>query len=117
MKDAVAQQTAYLDKADEIVGAYIKNLGDKVGELSDPAAQGKHFAAIQSELVKAFPDYAFPDLVGYSVYGSAQQKLSKSARQTQILRAPRESDFAGGEFFPPMGDGRLPQTVDGRPMN
>jgi hypothetical protein len=52
MKDAVAQQTAYLDKADEIVGAYIKNLGDKVGELSDPAAQGKHFAAYKASLSK-----------------------------------------------------------------
>jgi glyoxylase-like metal-dependent hydrolase (beta-lactamase superfamily II) len=75
--EAVAQQTAYLDKADEVVSAYIKGLGDKVGELSDPAKQGAHFGAIQAEMVKAFPNYSFPDLVGYSVYGLVQQKLKK----------------------------------------
>jgi glyoxylase-like metal-dependent hydrolase (beta-lactamase superfamily II) len=75
--EAVAQQTAYLDKADEVVTAYIAGLGDKVTELSDPAKQGAHFGAIQAEMVKAFPDYKFGDLVGYSVYGLVQQKLAK----------------------------------------
>ncbi|SNT15856.1 Glyoxylase, beta-lactamase superfamily II [Noviherbaspirillum humi] len=72
---AVAQQTAYLDKADAIVGAYIRRLGDKAPELVDPAKQGAHHAAIQAEFVKAFPDYAMPDLIGYSIYGLVQQKL------------------------------------------
>jgi glyoxylase-like metal-dependent hydrolase (beta-lactamase superfamily II) len=75
--EAVAQQTAYLDKVDEVVNAYIEGLGDKVTELSDPAKQGAHFGAIQAEMVKSFPDYKFADLVGYSVYGLVQQKLAK----------------------------------------
>lgn len=74
---AVAEETAYLDTADAIVDAYIKGLGNKRGELSDPARQRAHHAAIQAEFVKAFPGYAFPDLVGYSVYGLVQQKLAK----------------------------------------
>jgi glyoxylase-like metal-dependent hydrolase (beta-lactamase superfamily II) len=77
MAEAVAQQTTYLDKADEVVNAYIEGLGDKVTELSDPAKQGPHFGAIQAEMVKAYPNYAFPELVGYSVYGLVQQKLAK----------------------------------------
>ncbi|MBC7799572.1 MAG: MBL fold metallo-hydrolase [Gemmatimonadaceae bacterium] len=75
--EAVAQQTAYLDKADEIVERYVEALGDRASELSDSTKQAAHYAAIQAEFVRAFPDYAFPDLVGYSVYGLVQQKLDK----------------------------------------
>lgn len=74
--EAVAQQTAYLDIADKIVGDYIAGLGDKVAELSDPALQGAHYGAIQAKFVEAFPDYALPDLVGFSVYGLVGQKLA-----------------------------------------
>lgn len=74
--EAVAQQTAYLDAADKIVSDYIAGLGDKVSELSDPALQGAHYGAIQAELAKAFPTYAMPELVGYSVYGLVGQKLA-----------------------------------------
>jgi glyoxylase-like metal-dependent hydrolase (beta-lactamase superfamily II) len=72
----VVQQTAYLTKADAVVDAYIASLGDKKAELLDPAKQGAHHAAIQAELVKAFPSYAMADLVSYSVYGLVQQKLA-----------------------------------------
>ncbi len=75
VKQAVAEESAYLDKADAIVDAYIKGLGEQSAELSDPAKQGAHYQAIQAEFVKAFPDYAFPDLVGYSIYGLVQQKI------------------------------------------
>lgn len=75
VQQAVAEQIAYLDKADAIVTDYVKGLGDRSAELSEPAKQGAHYKAIQAELAKAFPDYAMPDLVGYSVYGLAQQKL------------------------------------------
>lgn len=76
VKQAVAQQIAYLDKANAIVDRYIGSLGDKKTELSDPTQQGLHYAAIQAEFVKAFPDYAMPDLIGYSIYGLVQQKLA-----------------------------------------
>lgn len=76
VKDAVAQEIAYLDKADAIVDDYVKGLAGKLGELSDPKQQGRHYQAIQAELAKAFPDYALPDLVGYSVYGLVEQKLA-----------------------------------------
>ena len=71
---AVADQIAYLEKADEIVTDYIASLGDKQAELSGPDA-GKHYAAIQAELEQAFPDYAFPDMIGFSVYGLVNAKL------------------------------------------
>lgn len=56
VKQAVAQEIVYLDKANAVVTAYVKALGDKSAELSDPAKQGDHYKAIQGELAKAFPD-------------------------------------------------------------
>ncbi|MBE3659193.1 MBL fold metallo-hydrolase [Vibrio navarrensis] len=75
VNQAVAQQTAYLDKANAIVDDYINELGTNVDELANPTKQAAHFAAIQSEFAKAYPDYAMADLIGYSVYGLVQQKL------------------------------------------
>ncbi len=79
VRDAVAQEIAYLEQADRIVDRYIQQLGSRAAELKDPQKQGGHYAAIQAEFVKAFPDYSFPDLVGYSVYGLVQQKLSQQS--------------------------------------
>ena len=75
VKQAVAEQTAYLDKADQIVGAYVAQLDSRAGELRDPAQQQRHHQALQAEFVRAFPDYAMPDLVGYSVYGLLASKV------------------------------------------
>jgi glyoxylase-like metal-dependent hydrolase (beta-lactamase superfamily II) len=71
---AVADQIAYLEKADQIVTDYVAGLGDKKSELSSDKA-GEHYAAIQAELEQAFPDYAFPDMIGFSVYGLVNSKL------------------------------------------
>ena len=71
---AVADQIAYLQKADQIVTDYVAGLGDKTSELSSDKA-GEHYAAIQAELEKAFPDYAFPDMISFSVYGLVNSKL------------------------------------------
>lgn len=79
VRQAVEQQIAYLDKVDEIVGGYVQRLGEKRSELADPALQKAHFKAIQKEVANAFPTYAFPDMVGYSVYGLALQKVKSQA--------------------------------------
>jgi glyoxylase-like metal-dependent hydrolase (beta-lactamase superfamily II) len=71
---AVADQIAYLQKADQIVTDYVAGLGDKTSELSSDKA-GEHYAAIQAELAEAFPDYAFPDMIAFSVYGLVNSKL------------------------------------------
>ncbi len=55
-------------EADQIVTAYVAGLGDRAAAL-DGAAAGEHYAAIQAEMEQAFPDYAFPDMIGFSVYG------------------------------------------------
>ena len=73
---AVAEQTAYLTRSEAIVDNYIASLGDKKAELLDPAKQGTHHANIQAAVAQAFPGYAMPELVGYSVYGLVQQKLA-----------------------------------------
>ena len=73
---AVAEQTAYLERADAVIQGYIQRLGSKAAELADPARQAAHYQAIQAEMVQAFPTYAMPELVGYSVYGLVQQKLA-----------------------------------------
>jgi glyoxylase-like metal-dependent hydrolase (beta-lactamase superfamily II) len=71
---AVADQIAYLQKADQIVTDYVAGLGDKKTELSGPEA-GQHYAAIQEHLAEAFPDYAFPNMISFSVYGLVNSKL------------------------------------------
>lgn len=80
VQQAVVEQTAYLAKAEAIVDGYLARLGGRRAELADPARQGAHHAAIQAEMAAAFPGYAFPDLVGYSVYGLVQQKLAQQAQ-------------------------------------
>lgn len=80
VQQAVSEQTAYLTKAEAIVDGYLVRLGSRRAELADPARQGAHHAAIQAEMAAAFPGYAFPDLVGYSIYGLVQQKLAQQAQ-------------------------------------
>src|SRR5215207_6156929 len=46
---AVADQIAYLERADQIVTDYVAGLGERADELSGPDA-GEHYAAIQAEL-------------------------------------------------------------------
>jgi glyoxylase-like metal-dependent hydrolase (beta-lactamase superfamily II) len=74
LSEAVADQIAYLERADQIVTDYIEGLGDRKAELSGPDA-GEHYAAIQAEMEEAFPDYAFGDMIGFSVYGLVNSKL------------------------------------------
>ena len=71
---AVAAQIAYLERADQIVADYVEGLGERKAELSGPRA-GEHYAAIQKEFERAFPDYAFGDMIGFSVYGLVNAKL------------------------------------------
>lgn len=76
--EVVPVQIAYLDKADQIVTDYVKKLGENaLTELTDPVKSQAHFQAIQAEFVKAFPNYAYPDLIGYGVYGLALSKIGK----------------------------------------
>ena len=74
LSEAVADQIAYLERADQIVTDYVAGLGDRTSELSGENA-GEHYAAIQAELAEAFPDYAFPDMISFSVYGLVNSKL------------------------------------------
>ena len=74
LSEAVADQIAYLEQADKIVTDYIAGLGERASELSGPEA-GEHYAAIQAELAAAFPEYAFPDMISFSVYGLVNSKL------------------------------------------
>jgi glyoxylase-like metal-dependent hydrolase (beta-lactamase superfamily II) len=71
---AVADQIAYLERADQIVSDYVASLDDAKAALSGPDA-GQHYAAIQEQLAEAFPDYAFSDMIGFSVYGLVNSKL------------------------------------------
>ena len=74
LSEAVAAQITYLETADQIVSNYLAGLGERTAELSGPEA-GEHYAAIQAELAEAFPDYAFPDMISFSVYGLVNSKL------------------------------------------
>lgn len=74
--EAVREQLAYLDGARAIVDRYVAGLGERAGELADPALQGRHHAALQDAFARAFPSYAMPELVGFSVHGLAAQRLA-----------------------------------------
>lgn len=69
LAQAVAEQTAYLDRVESLVSTLEKDLGERRAELSDAKAQGPHIAGLQKQLAQALPDYAMPELVGYSIYG------------------------------------------------
>jgi glyoxylase-like metal-dependent hydrolase (beta-lactamase superfamily II) len=77
VRDAVAQQVAYLERAEAIVDRYLDGLGDRLQEVADPARRQAHHAAIQAAVAAAFPGFAGPDMVGYSVYGLVRQKLQQ----------------------------------------
>jgi glyoxylase-like metal-dependent hydrolase (beta-lactamase superfamily II) len=66
---AVAEQTAYLDRAEALVKDLEQSLGERRKELVDPALQGPHIARLQAQIAASFPSYAMPELVGYSIYG------------------------------------------------
>ncbi|MCZ8234786.1 MAG: MBL fold metallo-hydrolase [Inhella sp.] len=66
---AVAEQIAYLNRAEALIEAMEHRLGERRAELTDPQAQGPHIAQLQAQLVQAFPHHAMPELVGYSIYG------------------------------------------------
>jgi glyoxylase-like metal-dependent hydrolase (beta-lactamase superfamily II) len=70
---AAAQQIKYLEKADEIVTSYVKNLGDRRDELNGANA-GEHYAKIQAEFEAAFPAYQLAYMIQYGVYGLALSK-------------------------------------------
>lgn len=67
--EAVQAQLAYLDAADAAIAMQEKALGADRAALTDPARQAPHVQAVRQHLVNAFPDYAMPDLVSYSLYG------------------------------------------------
>ena len=71
---ATKEQTTYLDAADSIVGSYVKALGPRRAELSDPKASGAHWKALSVKLSERFPSYALPYMVEYGVYGLALSK-------------------------------------------
>ena len=77
VRDAVAQQIAYLEQVEALVDRYLDGLGERVQDVADPARRQVHHAAIQSAVAAAFPTFAGPDMVGYSVYGLLQQKIAQ----------------------------------------
>jgi glyoxylase-like metal-dependent hydrolase (beta-lactamase superfamily II) len=66
---AVQAQLDYLKRAESAVTAEEAALGARRTDLYDAAKQGPSIARIQGALAADFPDYAMPDLVGYSLYG------------------------------------------------
>jgi glyoxylase-like metal-dependent hydrolase (beta-lactamase superfamily II) len=73
LSEAVAAQVAYLTRADAIVSDYVAALGDEAGQLDGPEAAA-HYLAIQDEVAQAFPDYTYPAMIGFSVYGLVNAK-------------------------------------------
>ncbi|RZA05133.1 MAG: MBL fold metallo-hydrolase [Proteobacteria bacterium] len=64
----------YLQKADEIVTAYVAALGNQKAELGGEKA-GSHHAELQRQMEGAFPQRTLGYLIQYGVYGLANSKL------------------------------------------
>lgn len=77
--DAVKAQKAYLRQANEITREYVQSLGAKRSELNDDSTATAHYDALTSRIAEAFPDYRYPYMVKYSVYGLAQQAAAQAA--------------------------------------
>jgi len=77
---AVQAQRAYLAKADALVDDYIASLGERKQELDSRSASAVHHDALAKRFAEAFPDYALPYMIKYSVYGLIDTKLSGSPR-------------------------------------
>lgn len=75
VEQAVAEQKRYLKKLDEIVTEYVKGLGTRKAELAGTSSD-QHFKAIAAKASTAFPDYQFPFMIEYGVYGLAQAKAA-----------------------------------------
>ncbi|MCP3139660.1 MBL fold metallo-hydrolase [Pyxidicoccus xibeiensis] len=70
--EAIAAQKRYLDGMVTLVKGYAVELGDRKAELCGDAA-APHHAELQKRAAAAFPEYALPYMVGYSVYGLVNQ--------------------------------------------
>lgn len=70
---AAEQQIKYLQKSDEIVSNYVKNLGNRRDELNGAEAS-QHYGKIQAEFEAAFPNYKLAYMIQYGVYGLALSK-------------------------------------------
>ena len=73
--DAVKAQRNYLNKANALVDAYIATLGKRKEELTNPATSSAHHQELEKRFAAAFPDYALPYMIKYSVYGLIASKL------------------------------------------
>jgi len=73
--EAVKAQRAYLNKANALVNDYIATLGKRKAELTDPTLSKTHHEELEKRFVQAFPDYALPYMINYSIYGLIGTKL------------------------------------------
>lgn len=72
VETAVKEQTGYLDEAARIVESYVSELHDPRAELAGEHAKD-HFKQVALRFAKAYPDYEFPYLIEYGVYGLLDQ--------------------------------------------
>jgi glyoxylase-like metal-dependent hydrolase (beta-lactamase superfamily II) len=78
VEQAVQAQRAYLARADALVDDYIARGGRKQ-ELVEPATSSAHHEALAKRFAEAFPDFALPYMIKYSVYGLLSSKLHPGA--------------------------------------
>lgn len=70
--EAIAEEKRYLDGMVKLVTDYAAELGPRKSELCGDAA-APHHEALTKRAAAAFPDYALPYMVQYSVYGLVNQ--------------------------------------------
>lgn len=73
---AVAEEQAYLTRMQALVERYVADLGPARSELAGPRAS-EHHKKIAALAAKEFPDYAFPYLIEYGVYGLVNQTAAR----------------------------------------
>ncbi|WP_257452792.1 MBL fold metallo-hydrolase [Archangium lipolyticum] len=72
VETVIAEQKQYLDTMRALVSTYATELGDRKAQLCGDEA-GPHHEALTQRAAQAFPQYALPYMVQYSVYGLVNQ--------------------------------------------
>lgn len=69
LANAVPAQMTYLTAMETLVSGYVRDLGSRRSELTDPTLAPAHYKQLATLGSQAFPSYALPYLIEYGVYG------------------------------------------------
>lgn len=74
LESSVEKQIIYLKRVDDIIDEYIQSNEKLTTELASMETAQKHYSLITDKIKDAFPTYAMPAMIQYSVYALLKQR-------------------------------------------